>query len=144
MTVKKIRDLLSGRKLFKVSPETSVREVSRIMAANTVGAVAIVEGGTLKGIATERDIAFRAVGGDLDVDGTPISGIMTFDPVTIGIDDPISNALALKLGDVFRHLPVMDGEDIVGILSYRDIPLDYVMMFEHFREMSAAHADDVA
>lgn len=144
MTVKTIRDLVRGRTLFKVDCEASVREVARIMAANTVGAVAVLRSGALAGIVTERDIAFRAVGGDLDVDGTPVAGIMTHDPTTVGIDDPISVALALKLGDRFRHLPVMDGDAVVGILSFRDIPLEYVMMYEHFREMSAAHADDVA
>jgi predicted transcriptional regulator len=59
----------------------------------------------------------------------------------VNVDDAISDALAAHLGDWFRHLPVMDNGKVVGLLSYRDIPAEYVMMFERFREMSAAKAD---
>ncbi|MDJ0827979.1 MAG: CBS domain-containing protein [Rhodobacter sp.] len=66
----------------------------------------------------------------------------TREPVTVEIDDPISIALAAKLGDVFCHLPVMESGQVVGILSYRDIPPEFVTMFEHLREMRSARADD--
>ena len=75
---------------------------------------------------------------------TPVAEAMTPDPVTVRIDDPISDAIAAKLGDAFRHLPVTKDGRVVGLLSYRDIPPEYLMMFERFREMHAARAADDA
>ena len=142
MTVTTIRQILSGRQLHSVAPSQSVRDAANIMAANRVGALAVIDGGNLEGIVSERDIVFRCVGADLPASGTPVAQIMTREPVTLGIEESISDGLALKLGDAFRHLPVMDGDRVVGLLSYRDIPPEYVMMFERFREMSSAHADE--
>ncbi len=142
MTVTTIRRILGDRPLHSVSPDKSVRDAAAIMATQSVGALAVISDGNLVGILSERDIVFRCVGADLPTADTPVSEIMTRDPVTLGIDETISDGLALKLGDAFRHLPVLDGETVVGLLSYRDIPPEYVMMFERFREMSSAHADD--
>jgi CBS domain-containing protein len=100
-----------------------------------------VDGGALVGILTERDIVFRAVAAGLTLDTAPVTEAMTHDPVTVTLDDAISDALAAKLGDAFRHLPVMDAGQVVGLLSYRDIPPEYLMMYERFREMSSSRAD---
>ncbi len=142
MSITTIREILGGRALHSVSHQQTVREAARLMAAHAVGALAVIEEGRLVGIVSERDIVFRAVGEDLPVQSTSVAAIMTPEPVTVDIDDTISDSLAAKLGDVFRHLPVMENGQAVGLLSYRDIPPEYVMMFERFREMSAAHADD--
>ncbi len=142
MSITTIKEILGGRPLHSVSRTQTVRDAARIMAANRVGALAVIENGKLVGILSERDIVFRAVGGDLAVDATTVADIMTREPVTVDIDDAISDSLAAKLGDAFRHLPVMENGQVVGLLSYRDIPPEYIMMFERFREMSAAHADD--
>lgn len=137
-----IRKILGDRPVHTVPPEATLREVAAQMASNGVGAVAVVDGESLAGILSERDIVFRAVARGMHTDSTPAQAIMTKDPVTVDIDDAISDALAAKLGDAFRHLPVVEGGQVVGLLSYRDIPAEYVMMFERFREMSTAQADD--
>lgn len=111
------------------------------MAEHAVGAVAVLADEDLVGILTERDIVFRAIAQGLAVHETAAAAVMTSDPVTVEIDDAISDALAAKLGDAFRHLPVMENGRVVGLLSYRDIPPEYVMMFEHFREMASSRAD---
>ncbi len=95
----------------------------------------------LRGILSERDLVFRAMARGLEPSTTPAQEVMTADPVTVGIDDAVSDALAAKLGDSFRHLPVMESGALVGLLSYRDIPAEYVMLFERFREMSSSRAD---
>lgn len=141
MSAKTIREILGGRVLHKVSPGTTLRQTARLMAENGVGAVAVVDGDTLAGILTERDIVFRGVAqGRASAEATA-ADVMTPDPVAVDIGDAISDALAAKLGDAFRHLPVMEDGTVVGVLSYRDIPPEYVMMFERFREMSTARAD---
>jgi len=137
-----IREILGDRPLYSVGPETSLREAAKHMTLNGVGAVAVIEGDTLVGILTERDIVFRGVGGDLSMENTTTAQIMTPSPVTVDIDDAVSDTLAAKIGDAFRHLPVLENGAVVGLLSYRDIPAEYVMMFERFREISSSRADD--
>ncbi|SDK62397.1 CBS domain-containing protein [Aliiruegeria lutimaris] len=112
-----------------------------MMAEHGVGALAVVEGDRLVGILSERDIVFRGVGAGEEKGQTLVSEIMTAAPVTVDIEDPISDALAMKLGNAFRHLPVMEEGRLVGLLSYRDIPTEYVILYERFREMSGANSD---
>ena len=141
MSTTTIREILEGRQLLRIAPSGTVEEAARLMADHGVGAVAVVDEGNLVGILTERDVVFRVVARGLAAAETTVNAIMTPGPVSVDIDDAISDALAVKLGDRFRHLPVMDGSAVVGLLSYRDIPPEYVMMFEHFREMSSSRAD---
>lgn len=142
MSITTLRKLLGARPLHAITPDHSLHEAARMMAENEVGALAVVQDATLVGIVTERDIVFRGVARGLDAGDTSARAVMTQDPVRVDIDDAISDALAAKLGDQFRHLPVMEQGRVVGLLSYRDIPPEYVMMFEHFREMASARPDD--
>ncbi|MBA86270.1 CBS domain-containing protein [Thalassobius sp. S69A] len=143
MSTTTLRNILAGRKLHAISPEITLRAAAAVMAEERVGALAVLRDGVLVGILSERDIVFRAVARGLHSDDTLVREVMTADPVTVGIDDAVSDTLAARLGDAFRHLPVMDGEKVVGLLSYRDIPTEYVMMFERFREMQGARADQL-
>ena len=142
MSTTTIRRILGQRRLHSVSPVVSLRDAAKIMADNRVGAVAVIDEGSLAGILSERDIVFRGAGRGLPIDETSVAEVMTLDPVTVGIDDAISDALAAKLGDAFRHLPVLENGSVVGLLSYRDIPPEYAMMFERFREMTLAQVDE--
>lgn len=142
MTVMTLRQILAGRPVHHVAPETSVEGLAALMAREHVGAVAVLDGDRLVGIVSERDIVFRLVAPGRPAATTQVAEIMTADPVTLQIDDPVSGALAAKLGDAFRHLPVMDHGRVAGVLSYRDIPAEYAMLFERFREMSTARADE--
>jgi CBS domain-containing protein len=139
-----LRKILGDRPVFFVSPDTTLRETARLMADKKVGAVAVLADDALVGIVSERDIVFKGTAAGLASDTTTAAEVMTPDPVTVDIEDKLSDALAAKLGDAFRHLPVMEAGRLVGLLSFRDIPAEYVMMFERFREMSASHADDLA
>lgn len=142
MSVTTIRKILSTRPLHRVGPDTALNELARAMAAHQVGAIVVMEDERLVGIVSERDIVFRAVAADLPAGSTTAKDIMTRDPVTVSLDAPISEALDANLGIEFRHLPVMEGDHVVGLLSYRDIPAEYLMLFERFREMSSARAND--
>ena len=132
---------MAGRPLISISQQASIREAAKVMMENSVGAVAVINDGKLAGILTERDIVFRGVGQNLSMDDATAGDIMTPDPVTVQSKDAISDALAVKLGDRFRHLPVIEGEAVVGVISFRDIPAEYLSMFERFREMSASRTN---
>ncbi|MFN2590889.1 MAG: cyclic nucleotide-binding/CBS domain-containing protein [Actinomycetota bacterium] len=113
-----IRDIMSGE-LVAVSPSTTVAEAATAMAERRVGSALVLDGG-LVGIFTERDIV-RALSQDFDAPGHPVSHWMTRNPTTIGPDAAIQDALDLMLSAGFRHLPVMEGDEVVGVVSIRDL-----------------------
>jgi CBS domain-containing protein len=102
-----------------VSPSTSVAEAATVMAEKRVGSALVLEDG-LVGIFTERDIV-RALSQDFDAPGHPVTHWMTKDPVTVGPETTVEEAMDRMLAGGFRHLPVMDGDKILGIVSIRDL-----------------------
>ena len=113
-----IRDIMSGE-LVSVSPSTTVAEAATTMAERRVGSALVLDGG-LVGIFTERDIV-RALSQDFDAPGHPVENWMTRNPTTIAPDAPVQEALDMMLAAGFRHLPVVDGDDILGVVSIRDL-----------------------
>jgi CBS domain-containing protein len=108
-----------SRDLLTVDAAKPVIEVAERMVERNVGAVLVVEGGRLRGIMTERDL-MRAVARGLS-DTVTVADCMTADPETIAPDDTIEHAGVLMIHGGFRHLPVVDGDEIVGVLSIRDL-----------------------
>jgi CBS domain-containing protein len=103
-----------------VTPLQSVREAIVEMKADPTGAVVVLDGSNVAGIFTDRDILKRAAGkpGVLD---QPILNYMTKDPVVLREDDTMAHALN-KMGDGgFRHIPVVRGTELVGMITVRDI-----------------------
>ena len=105
-------DLLSG------SGELAVVEAARAMHARHVGAVVVLEDERLVGILTERDILRAVATGSLE---GPVSGSMTHAPDTIEPGESTGQAASIMIHGGFRHLPVVEGERVVGIVSIRDL-----------------------
>jgi len=105
--------------LLTVDATQTLTDAAAQMDARGVGAVLVLNGERLTGILTERDV-LRAVatGG---VEGTNVGAWMTHDPDTVGPDERPGHAAALMLHGGFRHLPVLDGDRAVGIISIRDL-----------------------
>ena len=114
-----IRDVMS-KEVFLVGPSTTVAEAATIMGEKHVGSAIVVEDDRLAGIFTERDIV-RALGQDFDAASHRVSNWMTAKPTTITPDATTDDALDLMLKGGFRHLPVLDGERVVGVVSIRDL-----------------------
>ena len=91
-----------------------------MMSTHQVGAALVLEADRLLGIFTERDI-LRALGSDFDAAGHHEADWMTRGPVTALPDDDAEDALATMLDRGFRHVPIVDGETVVGIVSMRDV-----------------------
>ena len=108
-----------SRDLLTVSPGDSLSEVAQRMVDRDVGAVLVMEGSDLSGILTERDV-LRAVAAGIE-EKTVVSDWMTRDPDTMAPDDTTQQAAVLMIHGGFRHLPLMEGGDVVGMLSIRDL-----------------------
>jgi CBS domain-containing protein len=86
-----------------------------------VAAVLVVEASRLRGIVTERDIVFRVVAQGHTATATTLDAVMTADPATVAPDDTAVAALQKMQAGHYRHLPVLRGEELCGIVSIRDI-----------------------
>ena len=109
--------------LVTVEPVAYLAQASRAMATAEAGSALVMDAGSLVGIFTERDI-MRALADSASADTArvaPVTAWMTPDPVTVSGDATVGEALDLMLSGGFRHLPVMDGDDVVGIVSMRDL-----------------------
>ena len=108
-----------SRGLLTVGPGLPLTEVAERMVSRDVGAALVVEDARLVGILTERDV-LRAVAGGLGKD-TVVADWMTRDPETMEPDEPIRQAAVLMIHGGFRHMPIVEGEKVVGMLSIRDL-----------------------
>ena len=117
-----VREIMSTE-LVTVEPSASLTDTSRSMSAGHAGSALVLQDGILVGIFTERDI-MRALGYSSSADlarTSPVSKWMSRDPVTVGPGTTVAEALDLMLFRGFRHLPVMDGDAVVGVVSMRDL-----------------------
>jgi CBS domain-containing protein len=103
-----------------VDPETTLAEATTIMGEQRVGSALVMESDRLAGILTERDIV-RAMSTAHDAPARPVVEYMTKNPTTAAPDTPVREALSTMVEGGFRHLPIKDGEAVVGIVSIRDI-----------------------
>ncbi len=108
-----------SRDLLTVEAALPLAEVAARMVDREVGAVLVLDGDRLAGILTERDV-LRAVARGIRDDAV-VRDWMTTDPETIAPDETTEHAATLMMHGGFRHLPVVEGSEIVGILSIRDL-----------------------
>jgi CBS domain-containing protein len=113
-----VREHMS-RNLLNVEPGETITEVAQRMVERNLGAVLVLDAGRLVGILTERDI-MRAVARGLPGDAV-VAQYMTKDPETIEPDDTTQHAAVLMIHGGFRHLPVVERDEVVGIVSIRDL-----------------------
>ena len=106
--------------LYSVDPSTTVGEAISLMAQNRIGSALIMDGGKLIGIFTERDTV-RAISQSYDAPTHEISSWMTRDPKTVSPDADSEDALRTMLDSGFRHLPVVEGGEVIGMVSMRDL-----------------------
>ena len=112
------RDHMS-RDLLTVTRDAALEETAQRMVDRDVGAVLVMEGSDLAGILTERDV-LRAVAAGIQ-DETVVADWMTRDPDTMGPDDTTQHAAMLMIHGGFRHMPLVEGREVVGMLSIRDL-----------------------
>jgi CBS domain-containing protein len=118
-----IRDLLRNQATISAEAHQTVLEVASLMVEHNIGAVPVLQQGQMIGIFSERDLMVRVVVAGKDPAQTPVSQVMTEDPLTIAPDEPLETCMTLMKRHGFRHLPVCSGRELKGVVSLRDIML---------------------
>ena len=131
MKRKIVPDVIENQTIRSISGSATVHEAVAIMAEHHISALLVTKGDKLEGIFTERDISVKIIANGKDSDKTKISQVMTKNPVTISPDDLAMDALQKMCELGFRHLPVVDGERVVGMVSVRDL---YVTVQEQLED----------
>jgi len=119
----KIYDLIKDNALHTITAEQTVLEAARQMVAHNIGAIPVLREGELIGIFSERDIMKRVVAEGRDPARTRVSEVMTTNPLTVDMRESIEHCMVLMKEHGFRHLPVLDGKKLKGIVSLRDLLL---------------------
>lgn len=110
-----------GREIHAVSPDATVTEAVHLMNRANIGAVAVMHGDRLVGIFTERDVLRRVIDNKLNPDTTQVSRVMTEQLVYVTPQTTVGEALVVVNAKNCRHLPVLAGDDLVGVISVRDL-----------------------
>ena len=116
-----VPDVISGQTIQKVAPSETVRTTARMMKEKKIAAVVVMDGSRLVGIITERDMTTRVIAAGLNPDTALARDIMTANPDTLSPDDKASEAIRMMRERNYRHLPVVDGDTVVGMVSVRDL-----------------------
>jgi CBS domain-containing protein len=118
-----LRELVKDRKIYAINAESSVLEAARFMMERNIGAVPVLRNGQLAGIFSERDIMNRVVAVGRTPGLTSVAEVMTANPRAVDLDESIEECLFIMHEFGFRHLPIMDGKELKGLVSLRDIVL---------------------
>ena len=114
-----LRDLMSTR-VALTSPETSVAEAAVSMVKANIGSAVVMQGRFPAGIITERDVLRSAASGE-DLREARVADWMTPDPQSVSPDTSVEEAADIMLKHGFRHLPVVEGRTVCGVVSLRDL-----------------------
>jgi len=112
---------VKGSQIFSVAPADSVLRAIEIMATRHVGALLVMQEGTLLGIISERDYARKVILKNRSSHDTPVSDIMSSPAVSVTPDDTVHHCMQLMTDGRFRHLPVVKSGRVVGMLSIGDL-----------------------
>ena len=119
--MKTLRDLIKDRRLYSVESHRSVLEAARYMMEHNVGALPVLRDGVLAGILSERDIMNRVVAVGRTPGTTAVSEVMTANPRAVAADESIEECLFIMREFGFRHLPIVEGKELRGLVSLRDV-----------------------
>ena len=118
-----VRDMIrkKGGDIFMVAPDATVFEALKLMAQHNTGALLVMSNDMVDGIISERDCVRKVELDEKTVRDTRISDVMTSKVISIDADEPLEECMALMLEKSIRHLPVYDGNKLLGLISVRDV-----------------------
>ncbi len=110
-----------GSTVFSISPDAPVLEAIKHMAEHRIGALLVMRGDQLVGVMSERDYARKVILQGRSSSQTAVADIMTSEPLTVGPDTDVFDCMRLCTDSRIRHLPVVDGKRVVGVISIGDL-----------------------
>jgi CBS domain-containing protein len=118
-----VRQLLEAKapEVYSIGPDAPVLDAVRLMAEKHIGALLVMDGERLAGILSERDYARKVVLQGRSSRDTPVRDIMTSDVVTVGPNETSDRCMQVVTERRVRHLPVLEGECVVGVVSIGDL-----------------------
>ena len=127
----RVNKLINGQELYWIDPTATVTEASEMLVEKNVGALAVIEEGRLIGVVSERDIVQRCVGQpDRVPETTKVRQIMSAPPITIHRNMSIGVAAVMMMENGIRHLPVMQRDKCIGMISIRRVVGEYRAQLE--------------
>jgi CBS domain-containing protein len=118
-----VRQLLraKGHDVWHIAPDASVYDALKLMADKEVGALLVLEGEDLIGIISERDYARKVILKEKSSMDTPIKEIMTHEVISVRPEQTLQECMALMTDKRIRHLPVLENDQLIGIISIGDV-----------------------
>jgi CBS domain-containing protein len=118
-----VRKLLEGkgRAIYSVEPQAAVLDAIRLMAEHHVGALVVMQGAALEGIVSERDYARKVILRGRSSADTPVRDIMSAPVLTVSLDTTVQQCMQLMTDRRVRHLPVVEGTRVIGMVSIGDL-----------------------
>jgi CBS domain-containing protein len=133
-----VRSIVAGREIYYVSTGESIRSVAQYMTDRRIGAVPVLEGARLAGVLSERDIMGRVVAKGLDPETTKVKDVMTRDLLVSTADESCDDALRKMQQAGLRHLLIVEGDQLLGTISQRDLmQVDLSVKDEEIRWLNA-------
>jgi CBS domain-containing protein len=134
-----VYDLIRNQDTYRADAGQMVLDVAQAMVDRNIGAVPVLRDGLLVGIFSERDLMRRVVVEGRDPRDTRVSEVMTEDPLTVGPHEDPQTCMLLMRRHGFRHLPVCDGNKLLGLVSLRDLMLHDLNEKDHEVRMMRAY-----
>ena len=121
--MQRVRDILEhkGNQIFGIGPDATVFNAIAIMAEKEIGALLVMQSGQPVGIISERDYTRNVILKDKSSKNTRVEDIMTNDLITVSTQEHVDECITLMQNHHIRHLPVVEKEEVVGMLSLRDL-----------------------
>jgi CBS domain-containing protein len=118
-----VYELVKDRKIYFIEADRSVLEAARFMMEHNIGALPVLRNGELVGMFSERDVMTRVVAGGRSPGTTKVAEVMTSNPRAVSADETVENCLFMMREYGFRHIPIVEGKKLRGMVSLRDIIL---------------------
>jgi len=127
--MRKVSNVLQrkGNRVTIVPPEMTVIDALRLMAEQNIGSVVVMKDGKFAGIMTERDYSRKVILKGRHSSDTPVGDIMTTDFPYVGVNDSVDACMQLMTSHRLRYLPVIEDEQLVGIISINDLVTETIL-----------------
>jgi CBS domain-containing protein len=138
MPTRPVRKIITRDRPLVGRAGDTVRTAAEEMAEHGCNSILVCDGEQLRGIFTERDLLVRVVAAGRDAAGTKLAEVMTPEPDTIGGGAPVAEAVRRMDEGCYRHLPVLEGDRVLGVISWRDVP--FALLARLQPELEQRHA----